>query len=52
MGNCLSSEKTDSIIADLLEAMTIIGIPVQIKSDNAPGYVSSKIKQFFAYYDI
>lgn len=28
--------------------MTIMGIPVQIKIDNAPAYVSSKMKEFFA----
>ena len=29
-----------------------MGIPVQINPGNAPAYVSSKIKQFFAYYYI
>ena len=32
--------------------MAIMGIPVQIKTNNAPGYVASKMKQFFAYYNI
>lgn len=27
-----------------------MGIPAQIKPDNAPTYVSNKIKQFFVYY--
>ena len=48
----MSSEKADSAITHLLEAMTIMGIPVQIKTDNGPAYVSKKIKQFFAYYNI
>ena len=48
----LSSEKDDSIIAHLLEIMTIMGITAQIKSDNAPTYVSNKMKQLFAYYNI
>ena len=29
-----------------------MGIPAQIKTDNALAYVSSKMKQFFAYYNI
>ena len=32
--------------------MAIMGVPAQIKPDNAPTYVSNKIKQFFAYYNI
>ena len=32
----LSSEKADSVISCLLEVMVIMGIPVQIKTDNAP----------------
>ena len=40
----LSSDKTNSVITHLLEVMTIMGIPVQIKTDNAPAYVFSKIK--------
>ena len=29
-----------------------MGIPAQIKTDNAPTYVSIKLKQFFEYYNI
>jgi hypothetical protein len=38
----------------LLEAMAIMGIPIQIKTDKAPAYISNKMKQvfFFAYYNI
>ena len=32
--------------------MAIMGIPAQIKTDNVPAYVSKKMKQFFAYYNI
>ena len=46
----LNSEKADSVITHLLEV--IMGIPVQIKTDNAPAYVSSKMKHIFAYYNI
>ncbi|KAL6081804.1 hypothetical protein STEG23_030125 [Scotinomys teguina] len=48
----LSSEKADSVITHLLEVIAIMGIPAQIKTDNAPAYVSGKMKQFFAYYNI
>lgn len=32
--------------------MAVMGIPAQIKTDNAPAYVSSKMKQFLEYYNI
>ncbi|KAL6032000.1 hypothetical protein STEG23_002249 [Scotinomys teguina] len=38
----LSSEKADSVIMHLLEVMAIMGIPAQIKTDNAPAYVSEE----------
>jgi hypothetical protein len=40
----LSSEKTDCIITHLMEIMAIMGITAQIKTDNAPTYVSNKMK--------
>ncbi|KAL6080855.1 hypothetical protein STEG23_037101 [Scotinomys teguina] len=40
----LSSEKADSVIMHLLEVMAIMGIPAQIKTDNAPAYVYGKMK--------
>lgn len=40
----LSSVKSDYVIIHLLEVMAIIAIPVQIKTDNAPAYVSGKMK--------
>lgn len=43
----LSSEKADSAIMYLLAAMTIMGAPVQIKTDNVPAHVSNKMKHFF-----
>ena len=45
--SALSSEKADSVIKYLLEIMAMMEIPVQIKTDNAPTYVFSKMKQFF-----
>lgn len=29
-----------------------MGMPLQIKTENAPAYFSSKMKVFFAYYNI
>ena len=48
----IRSEKADCVIILLSEIMAIMGIPVQIKTDNAPTYVPNKMKQFFAYYNI
>ncbi|MBV2133725.1 DDE-type integrase/transposase/recombinase [Pseudomonas sp. MAP12] len=48
----LNSEKADSVITHLLEVMAVMGIPAQIKTDNAPAYVSTKLEQFFKYYNI
>ena len=42
----LSSEKADSVIRHLLEVTAIMGIPVQIKIDNALACVPSKMKHF------
>ncbi|ERE82961.1 sorting nexin-6-like protein [Cricetulus griseus] len=48
----LTSEKADSVITHLLEVMSVVGIPGQIKTGNAPAYVSTKMEQFFKYYNI
>lgn len=32
--------------------MAIMQMPVQIETDNIPAYASSKMKHFFAYYNI
>ena len=39
-------------IIHLLEVMTIMSIPKQIKTDNGPAYVSKTMKQLFTYYSI
>ena len=46
----LSSAKAYLVITYLLEVMSIMGMPVQIKTDNGPAYVALKMKQYFAYY--
>ncbi|ERE73959.1 putative Pol polyprotein [Cricetulus griseus] len=48
----LNSEKADSVITNLLEVMAVMGIPAQMKIDNAPAYVFTKMEQFFKYYNI
>ena len=48
----LSSEKNGSVISHLLEVMAIMGIPVHVKADNAPAYVSKKMKRLFPYYNM
>lgn len=48
----LSSEKVNSVIIHLLKVTAIRRIPIQIKTDNAPAYVASKMKQLFTYYSI
>ena len=46
MGNCFEFGKTDSLVTCFLEVMVIMGIPAQVKTGNAPVYVSEKIKLF------
>ena len=52
MGNCFKFWKGSFELAHLLEVMTILEMPVMIKADDTPTYVSNKMKQFFAYYNI
>lgn len=42
----LNSEKTDSVNIHLLEVMAIMGVTVQIKTENAAMNVSSKMNLF------
>ena len=48
----LSSENADAVLTHLLEAMAIMRIPTQIRTDNAPAYVSKKMKLIFGYYNM
>jgi hypothetical protein len=52
MATAWSSEKADFVITHFLEVMATVRIPAQIKIDNVPASVSSKMKQFFMYYNI
>ena len=47
MGNCLSSERGDSVITHLLEVMAIMGISTQIKTDNGPAYSFSFVIEMY-----
>jgi hypothetical protein len=48
----LRSEKADSVITHLLEVMSIIEVPTQIKLGNDLVYICNKLKHFFEYYNI
>ena len=48
----LSSKKADSVITHLLFCFAIMGIPIKLKTDNAPAYQSSKLSQFLKQYHI
>lgn len=43
----LASEKADSVTMHLLEVTAIMGIPRQIKTGNAPAYVSNEMEHIF-----
>ena len=43
LGHCLFNKWADSVIMHLLEVMAIMGIPIQIKTGNAPIYVTNKV---------
>ena len=45
--SALSSEKADSVITHLLEVMSMMEIPIQIRTDNCLVYISNKMKQAF-----
>ena len=48
----LSFEKADCVITHLVEMMAILGISLQIETDNVPACVPNKMQQFFKCYDI
>lgn len=41
-----TGEATKDVIAHILHCFTIIPVPIAIKTDNGPGYISSKFKDF------
>jgi hypothetical protein len=44
MGDCTITHSLE-----IMAIMAIMGIPPKIKTDNAPSYISNKMKQFFPY---
>lgn len=48
----IRSKKADSVVPHLLEVITILEIPLQIKTDNVLAYISNKMQQFFKHYSI
>ena len=49
MGNCLSSEKADSVVMHLLQVMAIMEIAIQIKNDNILAYFPRNLKPFLHF---
>lgn len=47
----LISERVDCVIIALMEIMTVMEIPAQIKTDNAPDNVLNNMEQFSVYYN-
>lgn len=50
MGNCSEFEKVCNYA--IIRSYGIVGIHVQIKTDNSPAHVSSKMKPFFSCFNI
>lgn len=50
--SALASKKAAAVTTHLLQVMTIMGTPIQIKTHNGPMYISNKMKRFFTNYNI
>lgn len=48
----LPSEKADSVITHLLTCFVVMGVPAELKTDNAPAYRSRKLAAFLSLYHI
>ena len=48
----LHSEKADTVITHLLSCFAVIGLPIELKTDNAPAYQSAKLAHFLSQYHI
>ena len=48
----LPSEKADSVITHLLTCFAVMGVPAELKTDNAPAYCSRKLAAFLSLYHI
>ena len=50
--SCHTGEKARDVRRHLMRAFATLGIPLKIKTDNGPAYVSTTIKTFFALWGI
>ena len=48
----LHSEKADTVITHLLSSFAVMGLPIELKTDNAPAYQSAKLAHFLSQYHI
>ena len=48
----LHSEKADAVITHLSSCFTVMGLPIKLKTDNAPAYQSVKLARFLSQYHI
>ena len=48
----LHSEKADAVITHLLSCFAVMGLPIELKTDNAPAYQSTKLAHFLSQYHI
>ena len=42
----LYPEKADAVITPLLSCFAVMGLPIELKTDNAPAYQSAKLAHF------
>ena len=48
----LYPEKADAVITHLLSCFAVMGLPIELKTDNAPAYQSTKLAHFLSQYHI
>ena len=48
----LHSEKADAVITHLLSCFAVMGLPIKLKTNNAPAYQSTKLAHFLSQYHI
>ena len=50
--SALHSEKADAVITHLLSCFAVMGLPIELKTGNAPAYQSAKLAHFLSQYHI
>ena len=48
----LHSKKADAVITHLLSCFAVMGLPIKLKTNNAPAYQSAKLAHFLSQYHI